>query len=169
MLLNDVESYIMEHPDSALVVLEAIDREELTTDRSRAHHALLHAMALDKNWVDVTNDSLALVAVNYYKDNGPRSNYARSLYYLGKCYYYAHEYDKAILELSKAESVAAECDSLYLGMIKTEQANTYSNTYNSIEELKCIQEAVNIFHSLKMDSYERSSKILTAPAKSSVL
>lgn len=157
-VLDDVESYIMERPDSALAVLEAIDREELTTDHSRAHHALLHAMALDKNWIDVTDDSLALVAVNYYRSHEPRRNYARSLYYLGKCYYYAHEYDKAILELSKAESIAAECDSLYLGMIKNTQARVYNLTYNSIEELKCIREAVDIFHQLKMSSYERPAK-----------
>ena len=86
--LEDVESYIMERPDSALKVLESIDRTELTTERSRAHHALLHAMALDKNGIDVTSDSLAMIAVEYYKDNEPQRNYARALYYLGKCYYY---------------------------------------------------------------------------------
>ena len=156
--LDDVESYIMERPDSALKTLESIDRAQLTTKRSRAQHALLHAMALDKNYIDVTDDSLALIAVNYYKDHKPQKNYARALYYLGKCYYYRGEYDKAILEYSKAEKIAEECDSLYLGMIKTGQANTYNKTYNSIEELRCIQEAVNILHKLGLQAYERPAK-----------
>lgn len=30
-----------------------------------------------------------LIAVEYYKDNEPQRNYARALYYLGKCYYYS--------------------------------------------------------------------------------
>ena len=156
--LEDVESYIMERPDSALKVLESIDRAELTSERSRAHNALLHAMALDKNFIDVTSDSLARIAVNYYKDHEPQQNYARALYYLGKCYYYRGEYDKAILEYSKAEKVAEKCDSLYLGMIKVGQASTYSLTYNSVEELKCIKEAVNIFQALNISEYLRPAK-----------
>ena len=39
--------------DSALAILDTIDRTTLTTQKSRAHHALLNAMALDKNLVDV--------------------------------------------------------------------------------------------------------------------
>ena len=156
--LNDVESYIMERPDSALAVLESIDRDDLNTARTKAHHALLHAMALDKNYIDVTEDSIAKVATEYYKKHGPRRNYARALYYLGKSYYYNEEYDKAILEYSKAEKVAVGCDSLYLGMIKTAEARVYNLTYNSIEELKCIQNAVKIFQLLGIPSYERSTK-----------
>lgn len=100
--LNDIDSYIMERPDSALAVLESINRNDLSTARNKAHHALLYAMALDKNYIDVTEDSIAMVATEYYKKHGPRRNYARSLYYLGKSYYYNEEYDKAILEYSKA-------------------------------------------------------------------
>jgi hypothetical protein len=65
--LKDVESYISERPDSALSVLESIERADLKGRRSEAHHALLHAMALDKNYIDVTDDSLANVAVKYYR------------------------------------------------------------------------------------------------------
>lgn len=70
-LLNDVESYIMERPDSALSVLDTVNRNRLTNDRLKAHHALLHAMALDKNYIDVADDSLARVALNYYSRKGP--------------------------------------------------------------------------------------------------
>ena len=51
--LIDIESFIQERPDSALAILDTIDRTTLTTQKSRAHHALLSAMALDKNFVDV--------------------------------------------------------------------------------------------------------------------
>ena len=60
--LDDVESYIMERPDSALSVLDSIDRDLLDTRRLRAQHALLHVMALDKNYIDVTDDSTVYVA-----------------------------------------------------------------------------------------------------------
>ena len=48
--LNDVESYIRERPDSALTVLDSIDRDMLKSRMLRSHHALLFAMALDKNY-----------------------------------------------------------------------------------------------------------------------
>lgn len=97
--LNDIESYIMDRPDSALAVLDTMDRSLLTTERLRAHHALLHAMALDKNYIDVTDDSIARIAVDYYSRKGPKKYEARALYYLGNTYYYASEYGKAILYL----------------------------------------------------------------------
>ncbi|MBP3562955.1 MAG: hypothetical protein J6J54_00860, partial [Bacteroidales bacterium] len=81
--LEDIESYIMDRPDSALVVLENMDRELLVSKRDRAHHALLHAMALDKNFIDVSDDSLASTAVDYFSKYGPEKYEARSLYYLG--------------------------------------------------------------------------------------
>lgn len=146
--LNDVDSYIMERPDSALQVIESMDRSLLKTERSRAHHALLHAMALDKNYIDVTDDSIAQVAVDYYSRRGPEKSKARAYYYLGLAYYYQQNYDKAILEFTKAEEVAETCDSLYLGMTKSIQARAYSATYNDIETLKCLQKAYNIYFSI---------------------
>ena len=155
--LSDIESYIMERPDSALAMLESIDRGNLGTARIKAHHALLYAMALDKNYIDVTEDSIAKVATDYYRKHGPRSNYARALYYLGKSYYYNEEYDKAILEYSKAEKVAEGSDSLYLGMIKVAQSDTYNNTYNSIEELNCCIDGLKIFIDIGAQKYLRST------------
>ena len=155
--LNDVESYIMERPDSALTVLESIDRVDLNTARTKAHHALLHAMALDKNYIDVTEDSIAKVATEYYKKHGPRRNYARALYYLGKSYYYNEEYDKAILEYSKAEKVAVGCDSLYLGMIYSGKSYTYNHNYNSSQEAYYAQKAYEIFSKLNISSYTRAA------------
>lgn len=144
-LLKDVDSYIMERPDSALSVLESVDRTLLKTERSRAHHALLHAMALDKNYIDVTEDSIARVAVDYYSRKGPEKSKARAYYYLGIAYYYQKDYDKAILEFTKAEKVAEKCDSLYWGMTKSAQAVSYGATYNNIEVLDCLLKAEEIY------------------------
>ena len=116
--LYDVESFISERPDSALKIVESMDRSLLKTKKDRAHHALLYAMALDKNYIDVTDDSIARVAVDYYSKKGPEKYEARALYYLGLSYYYKGEYDKAILEFTKAEKVAERSDSLYLGFVK---------------------------------------------------
>ena len=151
--LIDIESFIQERPDSALAILDTIDRTTLTTQKSRAHHALLSAMALDKNFVDVYDDSIARVAVDYYSKCGPRKNYARSLYYLGIAYYYKEDYNKAIVEFTKAEQIAEQYDSLYFGLSKLAQANSYGKTHNVIEEIKCIEKADTIFSSLNYEHY----------------
>ena len=64
--LNDVETYIQARPDSALATICAIDTTTLTTRSLRAHYALLHAMALDKNWIDTTDVNVVMPAVVYY-------------------------------------------------------------------------------------------------------
>lgn len=157
--LNDVETYIAERPDSALSVLESIDTTSLTTKGLRAHHALLHAMALDKNYIDVTDDSLALTAVNYFQKRGPKKNYARSLYYLALSYYYNEQYDKSIIELSKAEPVAEKYDSLYLGFVKVLQASIYNNNYNEGAELEALEEALGIYTQLDAEYYINVAKL----------
>lgn len=151
--LKDVESYIAERPDSALAVIESIDSTVLRTKGLQAHHALLHAMALDKNYIDVKDDSLALTAVKYYQKHRPKKHLARSRYYLALSYFNNREYDKSIIELSKAEPVARLSDSLYLGFVKVLQANIYSINYNEAAELAKLKEALAIYTHLKEDHY----------------
>ena len=151
--LKDIESFIMERPDSALAVLDSIDRTLLKTDRHKAHHALLHAMALDKNYIDVDDDSLASVAVKYFSRKGPEKYHARSLYYLGLSYYYAQDYKNAILEFTKAEKVAESSDSLYWAMTKAMQSDVYSSTHNRIEALNSLVCAHEIYSKLSLNYY----------------
>ena len=156
--MDDVETYIAERPDSALSVLESIDTTSLTTKGLRAHHALLHAMALDKNYIDVTDDSLALTAVNYFQKRGPKKNYARSLYYLALSYYYNEQYDKSIIELSKAEPVAEKYDSLYLGFSKVLQADIHSINHDEQAELEALIQALNVYYQLNEEYYINVAK-----------
>ena len=53
--LLDIESYIDARPDSALVAIRQIDTLSLNTKAQKAKFALLHAMALDKNYIDTTD------------------------------------------------------------------------------------------------------------------
>ena len=44
------DSAVMEaHPDSALALLDTLDRRRLRTREAKARHALLYSQALDKN------------------------------------------------------------------------------------------------------------------------
>jgi tetratricopeptide (TPR) repeat protein len=149
----------MERPDSALAVLESIDRVDLNTARTKAHHALLHAMALDKNFIDVSDDSIAQVAVDYFSKHGPQKYHARSLYYLGLAYYYQKDYNKAIIEFTRAEEVAEGCDSLYLSLILTSEADAYSRNFSHVEELNSLRRAYMIDQNLNSEYYINVTKL----------
>ena len=162
--LNDVESYIMERPDSALAVLDSMDRAILSTDRLKAHHSLLLAMALDKNYIDVSDDSLARVALDYYSRKGPAKYEARSQYYLALSYYYAGDLSRAILETTKAEAVAEASDSLYFGFVKVLQADIYAKTHNDVEVLKNLNQAYDVYSRLSLPYYVNVAQLRLSKA-----
>lgn len=84
--LTQVESFIEERPDSALVTLEQIDLSELSGKEEKAKHALLLSMALDKNVIDKTDFEILQPAIDYYEDNGTPTDKLRTLYYQGRIY-----------------------------------------------------------------------------------
>ena len=56
--LQEIESYIEEDPKRALEEIRNITPDNLLSPRTKAKHALLHSMALDKNYIDLTTDSI---------------------------------------------------------------------------------------------------------------
>ena len=110
--LTQVESYIEERPDSALVVLQAIDTDELVGDEERAKHALLLSMAMDKNYIDRTDFEVLQPAIDYYEDNGSATDKLRTRFYQGRIYQNAGN-DAAALEFFvKAISEGSESDDI---------------------------------------------------------
>ena len=71
-LLDDAEAHLEMYPDSAFVALDSIDRRELNTPELRARHALLYSIALEKCGINVMNDSIINIAVNYYSSIGDK-------------------------------------------------------------------------------------------------
>ena len=70
-VLDDVESYINDRPDSALAVLRGLDSTAvIRRPAQRARAALLHSMALDKCYIDLQTDSILAPAVAWYRRHG---------------------------------------------------------------------------------------------------
>lgn len=84
--LSQVESYIEEKPDTALVTLEQIDLSLLSGKEEKAKYALLYSMALDKNFIDKTDFEVLQPAIDYYEDNGSATDKLRTCYYQGRIY-----------------------------------------------------------------------------------
>lgn len=110
--LSEVERCICEHPDKALETLRGMDQSALGTKKQRARYALLHAMALDKNFIDTTDVSVIMSAVDYYKQHGSPDEKLKTHFYLGRIYLNARRFDKAAYEYALAESEAEESHDL---------------------------------------------------------
>lgn len=121
-LLDDVDSYIREFPDSALKVLRDVDPRNLNTNRLRAQYSLLHAMALDKNYIDTTDISVVMPAVDYYKRHGNADEKLRAYFYLGRIYQNDGKLDKAAVAYSLAEEAAEDAnDEVQKGLLYMNQ------------------------------------------------
>ena len=138
--LADVESYIEEHPDSALVVLEKIDVSELSSKEERAKHALLYSMALDKNYIDKTDFEVLQPAIDYYDDNGSATDKLRTYYYQGRIYQNMGNDALAMECFVNAISKGGKSKDLQtMAKIYYNQSKIYNSLYewdNSIEYLK---------------------------------
>ena len=144
--LQTAASLMQERPDSSLYILEHIDSDNLSSLKNKAKYALLYSQALDKNYIDKTNDSLIFVAVDYYQEHGTEQEKMLAYYYLGRVQYNAHAYQSAIISFLQAEEYALRAeDYLYCGLIYRNISNIYNDTYNSSEELKYAQKAYDCF------------------------
>lgn len=135
--LNDVETYIQAHPDSALATIRAIDTTKLSSRALRAHYALLHAMALDKNWIDTTDVGVVMPAVEYYDRYPSGIRRAKAWYYLGRIQENGADFTSANISFLKAEKLAENTsDKYFKSLIYQSLSNTYSETHLNEEALK---------------------------------
>lgn len=101
--LNDIESFIQERPDSALVCLKDFDQKALRGTKEKALYSLLFSIALDKNYIDVKADSLIRPVVDYYSHHGDKYHRFLTFYYQGRVYENAEQYSDAMDSFLKAE------------------------------------------------------------------
>ncbi len=135
ILLDRIEAYLDERPDSALTMIRAIPASALRGQAQQARAALLHTVALDKCYLDLQTDSIITPAVTYYTRHGSAEEQEKTLYYLGRIRENAHNNQEAIVNYARAESVAVSCENENLkGLIAMSMARIYQNTYNHEKE-----------------------------------
>lgn len=138
-MLQNMEGYIQERPDSALTVLRSIDASSMTSRSLRAEYSLLYAMALDKNYIDTTDVSVVMPAVGFYRKHGTADKRSRAFYYLGRIHENRKEYSQALvyfLQALEASQAMREEDPYLKGLIYGSMTDSYNATYNAEEELE---------------------------------
>ena len=110
--LTQVESYIEERPDSALNVLQGLDKDELSGMDEKAKYSLLLSMALDKNFIDKTDLEVLQPAIDYYEDYGSATDKLRTYFYQGRIYQNAGNDALAMESFVNAISEGEESDDI---------------------------------------------------------
>ena len=153
--LADVESYIEERPDSALVVLEKIDVSELSGKEERAKHALLYSMALDKNYIDKTDFEVLQPAIDYYKDNGTATDKLRTYYYQGRIYHNRGNEAAAMESYVKAINIGESSDDILTkARLYVAQGNIYNSLMRWDNAINANLQAAEYFYQMdKINSY----------------
>ena len=136
-VLEDVDSYIEARPDSALAVLEGIDKSELTSKELEAKYALLLSQALDKNYIDLQSDSIIAPAVRYYENHGTPDERLLTHYYRGVIYLNDGDRESAMGSYIKAERYVDECrDYGVIARLYTAKMNLYRYVYDFASALE---------------------------------
>lgn len=145
-IIDSAETVIMEHPDSALEMLDKIERVELAEGKQRAKFSLLYAQAMEKNYIDSNSDSLTAVALEYYKDNGTDREKALAYYYHGAIKYNAALHNEAIDFFIRAKIYAEKTDDHYTrGLIYHVIGENYNIQYDRRTALE--------YHKLALNEY----------------
>lgn len=85
-VLQRVDSLMVNHPDSALSLLESIDNTDTLLRADRAYYALLLTQAKDKNYIKHTTDSVMHKVVDYYDSGNNDVLRMKAHYYLARVY-----------------------------------------------------------------------------------
>ena len=131
--LNSAEMLMESHPDSALIILSTIDKEQLSDKSQKAKYALLMSMALDKNYIDTTSFDVLQPAIDYYLENGTPDEKLKTYYYQGVIFLNKGERDNALDSFAKGIHISKECKgSLTTARLLVAEGGLYNELYLSL-------------------------------------
>ena len=153
VLLREAENLMIAHPDSALLLLNAIANPAKLPEKDYATRCLLFTQAQDKNNISHTIDSLIHVAMDYFEQTDFSESKMKAYYYAGIVYFDLNDAVQAQNYFLKAAEIADDVDNpsikgpLYanLGILYT-----YHDLYPQALEFQ--RKALPEFYQLK-DSY----------------
>ena len=158
--LNDVEAYINEHPDSALSVLDSLSTTGIQGREANAKFALLYSIALDKSYIDATDDSLINIAVDWYRKHGTAGERLKSYYYQGRVYQNSGDNEAAMGSFVRAEAYAGQSDDkTAAGLLYLAMSNISMDIFDIDKVLEYSSAAEKIFKETE-DTARYSSSLL---------
>ena len=165
-LLSKAELQMDEHPNSALILLQELDTKQLTSADEKALYALLYSQALDKNYIDITDDSLINIAVDYYKNKKSCKNYYfSSLFYKARVQYNRGDYVNAIITLTVAEELIPYINDNYkLALLYSWKGHIHNDMFDATKSLSMYKKAKHHYSLCNQKALEYDKLIAIADA-----
>lgn len=163
-VLDDVESYINDRPDSALAVLRGEDTTRIHSDRGFAKYYLLLGIALDKNNVDDGAFIPQLTrSANWFAAHGSPMDQIRAYYYLGDQQKDAGAISEASVNFSRALDLAEkQQDYFFAGMAARNLSDLFRLSFDYPQALEYAQKSVAAFKAAEMPAHTLYSQLMLA-------
>lgn len=153
-VLDDVESYIQERPDSALTVIQSIVADDLSSRELKARHALLLSQALDKNFIDLQSDSIIAPAVKFFEKSGDHEALFKAYYYHARVLSNAGRYTEAMQIYLKTEEMSGKVKDLFaVGLLHSQIGGLNSMYFNYPKAIEYYQKAQEYYRRAGKDTH----------------
>ena len=167
--LDAAESVMEDSPETALALLDTMQRSRLVSRKAAARHALLYSQALDKNYIDMTTDSIIRPAAEYYSRHGSADERLKAQYYLGCIYRNLGDSERAMECYVRAERYVDRAeDYRAVGRLYSARRKIYFDYYDlSLSYAEAMKS--EHYYKLSRDSQLRAKALINAALSASIL
>ena len=167
--LDAAESVMEDSPETALALLDTMQRSRLVSRKAAARHALLYSQALDKNYIDMTTDSIIRPAAEYYSRHGSADERLKAQYYLGCIYRNLGDSERAMECYVRAERYVDRAeDYRAVGRLYSARRKIYFDYYDlSLSYAEAMKS--EHYYKLSGDSQLRAKALINAALSASML
>lgn len=154
-MLDEIETYINERPDSALSKLQGMDTLVFSSRALRARYSLLNTMARAKNYLDITVPGLIDDASNWYYLHGTADEKLKMLYYKGCIAQVQMDQNGAAVSFVQAEQFVDKAkDKHAVGLLYEAMASVYGAVYNTDKQQYYVEKALSVYKQNSDPLYE---------------
>lgn len=151
-LIEQSERVAIDYPDSALMLIESVDRESVRGKHDNARYRLVYSEVLYYNRIDSDCDSLTRPLFDYYYDSDNHAERARAMYQHGLVMMNAKRNAEAMYALMESEKSLQHCDNPRLfGMVYSTMGDIYGIECIYRNALNAYMCAHDVFNTLSLE------------------
>ncbi len=153
-LIEQAESVMIEHPDSALNIIRSVDAESIRGEEDMAHYRLAMAEAMYHNYMDEGLDSLTTLFYDYYLASDDHAKRARALYQHAYVMHQKGNIADAVFALREAEKSVNDTKNYRLaGLVHQVKGDLYNSQFLFSDALASYELAYQYFNRIDLSSH----------------
>lgn len=127
--------------DSALALLDSIEKNELN-EYNYYYYELMCIKVRDKAYLDVTQDSIIDEIIEYFEDNGRKSEKGEAYYYGGRVYREMGDFPQALDYFQKSLNLLDDKDIVLKGKVASQMGQLFKELCLYMQAKPCFREAI---------------------------